>query len=72
MNLAFKALCWLGSDSKPATLYQLWEDRNLPKKPETVVYYAGSDLIGINEHNSNQLHIYDIAGRRQVTTDNQH
>jgi len=37
-----------------------------------VVYYAGSDLIGINEHNSNQLHIYDIAGHRQVTTGNQH
>lgn len=44
----------------------VWEDRSLPKKSETVVYYAGSDLIGINEHNSAKLHIYDIVQRRMV------
>eukprot|EP00281_Chroomonas_sp_CCMP1168_P016732 CAMPEP_0206215802 /NCGR_PEP_ID=MMETSP0047_2-20121206/2388_1 /ASSEMBLY_ACC=CAM_ASM_000192 /TAXON_ID=195065 /ORGANISM="Chroomonas mesostigmatica_cf, Strain CCMP1168" /LENGTH=801 /DNA_ID=CAMNT_0053638119 /DNA_START=93 /DNA_END=2495 /DNA_ORIENTATION=+ len=46
----------------------VWEDRVLPKKSENVVYYARTDWIGINEHNSAKLFVYDIVQRRMVHT----
>eukprot|EP00961_Rhodomonas_salina_P203085 2740320-Rhodomonas_salina.2 len=43
---------------------QVWEDRTLPKKTESVTYYQGTDWIGISVHNSVKLQIYDIVGPR--------
>ena len=45
-----------------------WEDRSLPKKIDSICHYEGTDWVGIIEHNSVHLQIYDITARREVYT----
>lgn len=47
---------------------KVWEDRSLPKKIDTITNFDNTDWVGITEHNSVDLLIYDISARRRVHT----
>jgi WD40 repeat protein len=46
----------------------LWEDRTLPKRVDCMTYYDMTDWVGIAEHNSVHLAVYDIISRKHVHT----
>lgn len=46
----------------------VWEDRTLPKRVDSMTYYDLTDWVGIAEHNSVHLQVYDIVARKPVHT----